>query len=53
MCAKEDDPSMHDKCICGTETDDHVGDCHFGYHNPETCPLVHFERDKKNAGVQA
>lgn len=26
------------RCICGTWTRKHVGPCHFGWHNPETCP---------------
>lgn len=27
------------KCgVCGTTTNDHMGDCHFGWHNPNTCP---------------
>jgi hypothetical protein len=26
------------ECVCGTTTDQHQGECHFGWHNPETCP---------------
>lgn len=28
-------PTEH-QCVCGGPP--HIGDCHFGWHNPETCP---------------
>jgi len=37
------------KCMCGAVVKiPHTGDCHFGWHNPDTCPQLNCPRDHRN-----
>lgn len=37
------------KCMCGAKIKiPHTGDCHFGWHNPDTCPQLNCPRDHRN-----
>lgn len=47
--APEQDEAISDagRCVCGTTSEKHTGDCHFGWHNPNTCPhYAHPEQDE-------
>jgi hypothetical protein len=41
--------SIMAKCMCGAVIKvPHTGNCHFGWHNPDTCPQLNCPRDHRN-----
>ena len=41
MSAPQTPSELPSACVCGALDGNHVGECHFGWHNPQTCPQDH------------